>query len=75
MTVLEHIQMYLCEHVGCDVEDATLAATFDELNVAPYDCEALALHLEELYELRIPDDELTAFDTLEDMVGYLEDRF
>lgn len=75
MTVLERVRDYLCEHVGCDPEDVELAATLDELNVAWYDREALAMHLTEVYEIAVPDEELTAFETVEDLVGYWEDRF
>ena len=34
----------------------------------------MALTLEELYGVAIPDEELDGFVTLEDMVGYIEDR-
>lgn len=75
MTVLERVRDYLCEHVGCDPEDVVLTATFDELNVADFERESLALLLTEIYEIEIPEEELAIFETLEDLVGYVEDRF
>ncbi len=74
MTVFEYVRGFLCERTGCDYEDVCLAATFDELNVADFEREALALLLEERYETEIPDDELAQFDTVEDLVGFVEDR-
>ena len=75
MTVLERVREYLCEHAGCDPEEVTLAATLDDLNVADFEREALSLLLTEAYEVAIPDEELFAFETVEDLVGYVEDRF
>ncbi|MBQ3069064.1 MAG: acyl carrier protein [Clostridia bacterium] len=75
MTVLERVRDYLCERCGCFYEDVELAASFDELNVADFEREALALLLTEAYEVEIPSEELFGFETLEDLVGYVEDRF
>ncbi len=75
MTVFECVRVFLCERTGCDEEDVTLAATFDELNVADFEREALSLWLEERYETEIPDDQLYGFETVEDLVGYVEDQF
>lgn len=75
MTVLERVRDFLCERTGCDPEEVELAATFDDLNVADFEREALALLLTEIYEIAIPEEELAAFETVEDLVGYVEDRF
>lgn len=75
MTVLERVREFLCEQCGCFYEDVELAASFDELNVAAFEREALALLLTEAYEVEIPSAELFGFETLEDLVGYVEDRF
>jgi len=74
MTVLERAAAYLCEQCGCDPEDVELAARFDDLNVADFEREHLAFLLTEAYDVEIPAEELAAFDTLEDLVGYIEDR-
>ncbi len=74
MTVLERVALYLCEQCGCDPEDVELAASFDDLNVADFEREHLAFLLEEAYETEIPTEELFAFETLEDLVGFVEDR-
>ena len=75
MTVFEHVRNFLCERCGCEWEDVDLAATFDELNVADFEREALVFLLGEIYETEIPTEEYEVFETLEDLVGYIEDRF
>lgn len=75
MTVLERVREYLCERCGCFEEDVELAATFDELNVADFEREAIGLLLTDVYGIEIPAEELFSFETLEDLVGYVEDRF
>lgn len=75
MTVLESTRAYLCDRCGCFAEDVELAATFDELNVTAHEREALALLLEDIYGIEIPSQELAAFETIEDLVAYIEDRF
>lgn len=75
MTVFERVKEYLCERCGCDEEDVVLAATFDELNVADFEREGLSFLLGEMYEIDIPSEDLFGFEMLEDLVGYIEDRF
>ncbi len=75
MTVLERVRDYLCERCGCFEEDVELSASLDELNVADFEREGIAFLLGEVYGIEIPTDELMAFETLEDLVGYVEDRF
>ncbi|MBQ4616948.1 MAG: hypothetical protein IJB27_01075 [Clostridia bacterium] len=75
MTVFEATKDFLCERCGCHPDDVELAATFDALNVADFERESLALLLSEAFEIEVPSDELFAFETLEDLVGYIEDRF
>lgn len=58
---------------GCE-GPIELADSFDELNITPDERSDMALTLEELYGVAIPDEELDGFVTLEDMVGYIEDR-
>ena len=75
MTVFERVREYLCERCGCLWDDVELAATFDALNVADFEREDLAFLLTERYGVEIPSEALASFETLEDLVGYIEDRF
>ena len=74
MTVLEEVRDFLCERCGCFYEDVEMAASLDELNVADFEREDLAFLLTERHGVEIPNEELFAFETVEDLVGYIEDR-
>ena len=71
--VFSDVEMLCRSRYGCD-GDVELASTFDELNILPHEREELALTLEEQYGVEIPDEALAGFETLEDLVGYIEDR-
>jgi len=75
MTAFERAREFLCERCGCEYDDVELAASFDDLNVADFERETLAFLLSEAYDVDIPHEELFAFETLEDLIGYVEDRF
>ena len=72
--VLEKLAALLSDQYGCDPEDVTMAATLDELNLTDHERGELAFTLEEVYGVEIPDEALSAFVTVEDFVGYIEDR-
>lgn len=72
--VLEQLSRLLCDRCGCEAEDVTMAAGLDDLNITPDERGELAFALGELYGVEIPDDLLQGFVTVEDFVGYIEDR-
>ena len=74
MRVLDVLMRLFCTQFGCEPEDVEMAATLDELNIAPHEREHMAMVLEEMYGIAIDDDTLDGFDTVEDVVGYVEDR-
>lgn len=74
MRVLDVLTALFCEKYGCDPEDVEMAASLDELNIAPHEREDMAMVLGEIYGIDIDDDALDGFDTVEDVVGYVEDR-
>ena len=59
---------------GCEPEDVEMAASLDDLNIAPHEREDMAMVLEEMYGIPIDDDVLDGFETVEDVVGFIEDR-
>ena len=73
MRVLEVLTTLFCNKYGCDPEDVEMAASLDELNIAPHEREDMAVFLEELYGVEIDDGTLDGFATVEDVVGYIED--
>ena len=73
MRVLDVLTALFCRNYGCEPEDVEMAATLDELNIAPHEREDMAVFLGEMYGVDIDDDILDGFETVEDVVGYVED--
>ncbi len=73
MRVLDILTALFCEKYGCELEDVEMAASLDELNIAPHEREDMAMMLGEMYGIDIDDEELYGFETVEDVVGYIED--
>ncbi len=73
MRVLDVLVGLFSEKYGCEPEDVEMAASLDELNIAPHEREDMAMILEEMYGVDIDDDSLFGFETVEDIVGYVED--
>ena len=73
MRVLDVLTRLFCDKYGCDPEDVELAATLDDLNIVPHEREDMAMVLQEVYGVVIDDDTLDGFDTVEDVVAYIED--
>ena len=74
MRVLDVLTHLFCRNYGCEPEDVEMDATLDELNIAPHEREDMAVFLGEMYGVDIDDDALYGFETVEDVVGYIEDR-
>ena len=73
MRVLDVLTALFCEKYACDPECVEMAASLDELNIAPHEREDMAVFLGELYGVDIDDATLDGFETVEDVVGYVED--
>ena len=74
MRVLDVLTALFCRNYGCEPEDVQMDATLDELNIAPHEREDMAVFLGEMYGIAIDDDTLDGFVTVEDVVGFVEDR-
>lgn len=72
--VMDAVRLWLCDRFGCDPESVCLAASFDDLNIRPGELAELAFWMQERFSVEIPDEELDTFTTVEDLVGYVEDR-
>ena len=73
MRVLDILIALFCEKYGCDPEDVEMAASLDALNIAPHEREDMAMVLGETYGIDFDDDVLFGFETVEDIVGFIED--
>ncbi len=73
MRVLDILTRLFCDKYGCDPEDVTMGATLDELNIAAHERDDMAMVLSELYSVDIDADTVDGFETVEDVVGFIED--
>ena len=73
MRVLDVLVGLFSEKYGCESEDVEMAASLDELNIAPHERDDMAMILEEMYGVAIDDRALADFETVEDVVAYVED--
>ncbi len=71
--VLQYLKGLLPDRFGCEEEAVCLSATLDELNLSADDVNEIAVCLQDLYGVDFSDATET-FETLEDIVGYVEDR-
>ncbi len=74
MRVLDVLLRLFVEKYGCEPEDVEMGASLDELNIAPHEREDMAMVLEDIYGFAIPVHTLEDFQTVEDVVGYIEDK-
>lgn len=72
--VLQKLTYLLTDRYGCDAEDVTMAASFDDLNITDDERCDLAVLLWEMYVPAALPDEMPPFDTVEDLVGFIEDQ-
>ncbi len=72
--VLQTVAQFAAQQCGCDPRDVEMASLLDDLNISDDDRSELAVLLESLYMVEIPARELAGFETVEDIVGYIEDR-
>ncbi len=72
--VMQQLTRLLVDRFGCDVEEITMAAGLDDLNITEDERGELALVLWELFVAAPLPNELPPFDTVEDLVGYIEDQ-
>ncbi len=73
MRVLDTLTALFCEKYGCSPEDVEMGVSLDTLGILPHEREDMALVLGEIYSVAMDDDALYGFETVEDVVGYIED--
>ncbi len=73
MRVIDRLTVLFCEKYGCDPDDIELGASLDTLGILPHEREDMAMVFEEMYGVEFDDETLDGFETVEDIVGYIED--
>lgn len=72
--ILQKLRQLLIDRFGCDGEEVTLAATLDDLNLYAADRDEIAVWFGDLYGVEVSAEEIAAWETVEDIVGYIEDH-
>ena len=72
--VLRQLTRLLTDRFGCEEQDVEMGTLLEDLNLTGDDRDEIALYLWELYVTAPPPEELPPFETVEDLVGYIEDR-
>ncbi len=72
--VLQQLIRLLTDRYGCDPEDVTMTASLDDLNVTDDERYEVAALLWETYVPAAWPEELPLLETVEDLVGFIEDR-
>ncbi len=73
MRVFDTVTALFCEKYGCEPADVDMGASLDALGILPHEREDMALVLGEIYSVLFDDATLDGFETVEDVVGYIED--
>ncbi len=72
--VYEALRNLLILRCGCEEEDVCMAASLDDLNVFDHERTDLMLALEELFGVSAETEDIRGFETVDDMVSFIEDR-
>ena len=72
--VLEQLTRLLVDRFGCDEQDVEMTTFLDDLNLTADDRDEIVASLWELYVAAPPSEEQPPLETVEDVVGYIEDR-
>jgi len=73
MSVEEDVKQIISEHLGVDIGQVTLEASFvNDLGADSLDTVELVMALEEKFDLEIPDEEAEKLDTVGKAINYIK---
>lgn len=72
--VYEALKRMLIVRCGCEEEDVCMAASLDDLNVFDHERIDLMLALEEMFGVAAETEDIRGFETVDDIVSFIEDR-
>ena len=75
MSTFEKVRDIVVEQLGVEADEVTIESTFiDDLGADSLDIVELIMAFEEEFGIEIPDEALATFETVQDVVDYLENR-
>jgi len=76
MNVLEQVKELISEQFGVEKESVGESSHLqDDLNADPLSVADLVVSLEDKFNIKIPQEEIIKFNTVSDIVNYVEDQF
>jgi len=72
--VYDALKQLLVMRYGCEEEDVCMAASLDDLNVFDHERADVMLTLEELFGVAAETEDIEGFETVDDIVSFIEDR-
>ena len=71
--VLERVTKIVIEHLDVDAEKVTANASFiDDLGADSLDLVELVMHMEEEFDVEIPDDDAENIRSVQDAINYIQ---
>ena len=74
MAVFEKVQEIIVEELGKDAEEVKVETTFDELDADSLDVFQVISEIEDEFDIEVPDEDAEKFQTVSDIVSYVEAR-
>lgn len=68
----EKIKAIICEQFAIDEADVTLDANLEDLNFDSLDMIDIVMDIEDEFSVEVPDEALAKFETIRDIVNFLE---
>lgn len=76
MNVLEQVKELISEQFGVEKNSVEESSHLqDDLNADPLSVADLVVSLEDKFNIKIPQEEIIRFNTVSDIVNYVEDQF
>lgn len=74
-TIEESVRAIIVEQLDADPDEVTPEASFiDDLGADSLDLVELVMHMEEVFNVEIPDEDAESIRTVQDAINYVEDH-
>lgn len=74
MEVFEKVKALVAEQLSVEADEINLDTTFEDLNADSLDVVELVMALEEEFDIEIPDEDAEKFQSIGDIIKYIEEK-